>query len=50
MGWANETPEVLRKELVARMSAIPYFVESAKQLAAIVAEKPRVEVYSYSGV
>ena len=46
VGWADASPDVLRKEILARLTRIPHFVESTKQLAAIVAERPLVEVYS----
>ena len=46
VGWDDASPDQLRKEIIARLTRIPQFCESCKQLSAIVAARPLVEVYS----
>jgi len=45
VGWVDENPNVLRKELISRLYHVPGFVSSCKALTEIVETRPHVETH-----
>lgn len=45
VGWVDENPDVLRKEIINRMHHVPLFDSSMKALAEIVETRPHVETH-----
>jgi hypothetical protein len=46
VGWHDDSPETLRKEVLARLNTVPGFRSSVERLTEIVETKPRVTVFS----
>lgn len=46
VGWHGEKLNVLRREVLPRMNAIPAFVENNKRLAEAVSTRPMLTIYS----